>query len=319
MRPGTSRIQRNTASRDAARSSPTLAGDDRAASREAVLRWIREVPGLIRRQAPATVGLKLMNALLDESFQVEMLRAAADSGADFLVLFNRLFDAGRGVAYGGWDLSERNLRVLDAYRSGGAPGARRSDPYVVRGSRLPPGAVFSATGNICSGRVMVEYALRGATSGQLHTFFQLPLSEYPATAGSRSARAMHALVFHPDAGLIAWMLSLGESGHLEPRGDGQVLGASHPAADARPSVGPRTPGRRGSVPGRHRSLRGPPTRVVLAANRYPTAGEIRARSRWRRRTRSCSAPPAPRPLMSHNTRSGGSGPWGPRSFGDHAG
>ncbi len=200
--------------------SPTLAGDERAAAREAVLRWIREVPGLIRRHAPAaSVGLKLMNALLGDEFQVEMLRAAASSGADFLVLFNRLFDPARAVAYGGWDLSDRNLRVLDAYRAGGAPGPRKSDPYVVRGSKLPPGAVFSATGNICSGRVMTEYALRGATSGQLHTGFQLPLSEYPATAGSRTARALHLLVFHPDDGLIAWILSLAESGRLEPRGE----------------------------------------------------------------------------------------------------
>lgn len=199
--------------------SPTLAGDPRSV-REAMLRWIGEVPALVRRPAPgATVGLKLMNALLDDDFQVEMLRAAAASGADFLVLFNRLYDPARAVAFGGWDLSERNLRVLDAYRAARAAVPRKSDPYVVRGSRLPPGAVFAATGNICSGRMMVEYALRGATAGQLHTYFQVPLSEYPATAGSRSARALHALVFHPDDGLIAWMLSLGEAGVLEPRGE----------------------------------------------------------------------------------------------------
>jgi hypothetical protein len=197
--------------------SPTLAADARAGEKEAVLRWIRDVPPLLRRHAPMTLGLKLMNALHGEDFQVEMLRAAAASGADYLVLFNRLFDASRGVAYGGWDLSDRNLRVLDAYRTAVAPLARGSDPYVVRGSRLPPGTVYSATGNICSGRMMVEYALRGATSGQLHTFFQLPLSEYAATAGSRSARALHALIFHPDDGLIAWMLTLAESGFLEPR------------------------------------------------------------------------------------------------------
>jgi hypothetical protein len=197
--------------------SPTLAGDARAASRDAVLRWIAEVPPLLKRCAPMTLGLKLMNALLGDDFQVEMVRAAAASGADYLVLFNRLFDPERGVAFGGWDLSERNLRVLDTYRATTPHPPRESDPYVVRGSRLPPGQVFSATGNICSGRVMVDYALRGATSGQLHTFFQLPLSEYPAEAGSRSARALHVLLFHPDDGLIAWMLTLGEVGALQPR------------------------------------------------------------------------------------------------------
>jgi hypothetical protein len=199
--------------------SPTLAGDVRAASRAAVLRWLAEVPALCKRQAAMTLGLKLMNALLDDEFQSEMLRAAAGSGADFLVLFNRLYDPGRGVAYGGWDLSDRNLRVLDAYRASAERLARESDPYAVRGSRLLPGEVFCATGNICSGRMMVEYALRGATAGQIHTYFQLPLSEYPASVGSRSARALHALLFHPDDGLIAWMLSLGEAGVIEPRGE----------------------------------------------------------------------------------------------------
>jgi len=215
--------------------SPTLAGADRAASRAAVLRWIAEVPAAMRRHAKLALGLKLMNGLLGDDFQVEMLRAAAGSGADFLVLFNRLFDPGKGVAYGGWDLSERNLRVLDAYRASTPLPIRQSDPYVVRTSRLPPGAVFSATGNICSGRVMVEYALRGALSGQLHTFFQLPLAQYPATAGSRTERALHALVFDPDQGLIAWMVSLGEAGVLQPR-DGLLHfvdiahGAARPAA-----------------------------------------------------------------------------------------
>ena len=197
--------------------SPTLAGDRRSQARDAVLRWIAEVPALIKRQASLTLGLKLMNALADDGFQVEMLRAAAGSGADFLVLFNRLFDPDRGVAYGGWDLSDRNLRVLDAWRAASPGPERRSGPQAAGGARLPPGAVFSATGNICSGRVMVEYALRGATSGQLHTFFQLPASRYPSSAGSRSARALHALLLDPGQGLIAWILSLGEAGLLQRR------------------------------------------------------------------------------------------------------
>ena len=193
--------------------SPTLAGDARSASVDAIERWIAEVPQLMKRQARLTLGLKLMNALQGDGLQVEMVRAAAASGADFLVLFNRLFDPQRGVAYGGWDLSDRNLRVLD----------------VCRGLSRPPR--FSATGNICSGRVMAEYALRGATSGQIHTFFQLPLSAYAATSGSRSARALHALVYHPEEGLVAWMLSLGEAGIVQPR-DGLLhfLDIAHGAA-----------------------------------------------------------------------------------------
>ena len=179
--------------------SPTLAGDALAADRAQILRWLREVPGRIRAAAPlpVRVAVKLMNARFDDGFQLEMMHAAAE--ADALVCFNRVFDAHRGVAYGGWDLSDRNLRVLD---------------------RLTPGSPpLTGTGNICSGRMVLEYARRGCESVELHTFFQLPLSEYPATQGSRTQRALHALVFAPHDGLIAALLDLEARGEIERRND----------------------------------------------------------------------------------------------------
>lgn len=185
--------------------SPTLAGDQLAEERASILRWLRQVPGRIRGAAGShrvQVGLKLMNARHDDAFQLEMLDAARE--ADALVVFNRLWSPERGVAYGGHDLSDRNLRVLAAARE--------------RGTKLPP---LTGTGNICSGRMILEYARLGCESVQLHTFFQLPLSEYPATHGSRSQRALHALFFHPTDGLIAGMLNLQESGVLQSVG-GQV-------------------------------------------------------------------------------------------------
>ena len=68
---------------------------------------------------------------------------------------------------------------------------------------------------------MLEYALRGCENGQLHTFFQLPKSEYTASGGSRSARALHTLLLHPTEGLAVWLRFLLENGDLEQR-DGQV-------------------------------------------------------------------------------------------------
>ena len=193
--------------------SPTLAGDALADDRAQILRWLREVPGRIRAAAPlpVRVAVKLMNARFDDGFQLEMMHAAAE--ADALVCFNRLFDAHRGVAYGGWDLSDRNLRVL------GSPGLR---PGSV--GSLTPGASagfpgLTGTGNICSGRMVLEYARRGCESVELHTFFQLPLSEYPATQGSRTQRALHALVFAPHDGLIAALLDLEARGEIERRND----------------------------------------------------------------------------------------------------
>jgi hypothetical protein len=183
--------------------SPTLAGDALAGDRAQITRWLDEIPRRIRALAPMAVrvAVKLMNARFDDEFQVDMMRAA--HGADAMVCFNRLFDASLGVAYGGWDLSERNLRVLDRYRLLPSPTA--------------PSSPLVGTGNICTGEMVLAYARRGCESVQLHTCFQLPLSEYPATHGSRTARALHALVFHPAHGLVAAMLGLESRGELERR------------------------------------------------------------------------------------------------------
>lgn len=171
--------------------SPTLAGDALADEQAQILRWLREVPDRIRAHAPVRLAMKLMNARFDDDFQREMMKVA--SGADALVVFNRLFDADRKVAYGGPELSDRNLRALGRLTPGASPG-------------IPE---LSGTGNIQSGRMIVEYATRGCSSVQLHTFFQLPLEEYRATEGSRTQRALHALVFDPRDGLIAVMLERG--------------------------------------------------------------------------------------------------------------
>jgi hypothetical protein len=179
--------------------SPTLAGDPLADERAQIVRWLREVPGRIRAHAPVRLAMKLMNARFDDDFQVEMMAAAG--GADALVVFNRLFDPTARVAYGGPELSERNLRVLQAVRPSGHAAAD-----------------LCGTGNVCSGRMILEYARRGCSSVQLHTFFQLPLEEYPATEGTRTQRALHALVFHPADGLIAGLLELEARGVLSRRG-----------------------------------------------------------------------------------------------------
>ncbi len=175
--------------------SPTLAGAALGDEQRRILRWIDGVPEHIRDAAPGEtrVALKLMNARFDDAFQVEMLRRASRS-SDAVTAFNRLWDPALGVAYGGWELSDRNLRVLREAR--------------VRGQ-------LSGTGNVCSGRLVADYARTGCGSVQLHTMFQLPLSAYPASAGSRTARTLHKLVFDPQDGLIVAMLDAEGRGELE--------------------------------------------------------------------------------------------------------
>jgi hypothetical protein len=164
--------------------SPTLAGDSRSDERAAILRWLAEVPARIRAGGDVRLGVKLMNARFDDDFQREMVKGT--QGADALIVFNRLFDAEKKVAYGGWELSDRNLRVLESP----APG-------------VSPGLAMTGTGNVHSGRMIAEYARRGCESVQLHTAFQLPLSAYPSSEGSRTQRVLHQMIFDPTDGLIA--------------------------------------------------------------------------------------------------------------------
>jgi hypothetical protein len=218
--------------------SPTLAGSDRAAQRLKTLEWLGATPALIRDAAPpgaVKVGLKLFNSLDDDAFQLAMLAAVHEAGPsrpDFLIYANRLFDpeavfeGHRGIAYGGPDLSDRNLRLLSALREGQAGGTVAPDPLEI-----------SATGDIGSGRMAVEYALRGCTSFQLHTFFQLPLDVYAMDRGNRLERALHMLYFHPDEGLVVWLIHAARRLGLDV-GDGRpirlldlaALGAASPRA-----------------------------------------------------------------------------------------
>src|SRR5689334_4692249 len=191
--------------------SPTLAGSERASQMSTVLGWLETVSELIKRAAhprEIRVGLKIFNAVFEDEFQLEMLRAVNERCAeqnlpDFFVYANRLFDPNRefdgerGVAYGGPDLSARNLAVLARLRSLEQLGQ-------IPVCRIP----ISATGNIESGRMAVEYLLRGSSSFQLHTYFQLPSSEYRMKRTGKSACALHELYFNPQRGLIAWLLHL---------------------------------------------------------------------------------------------------------------
>ena len=56
--------------------------------------------------------------------------------------------------------------------------------------------------------VFVLSLFAGASSFQMHTYFQLPSGEYSMKTGGKTARALLELYFHPDEGLLAWLLHL---------------------------------------------------------------------------------------------------------------
>lgn len=191
--------------------SPTLAGDDRSSEQQQILLWLRAVPDLIRESSTGAgvhLGVKVMNARFDLDFQKAMLRELIDSPQrppDFIVYANRLFDpelefeGKMGAAYGGPELSRRNLAALRRIVRASLQGTLRRP--------LPP---ISGTGDILTGRTAAEYALLGATSCQMHTLFQLPDTEFGATTRNKSAAVLHHLVFQPDNGLLAALLHLGQ-------------------------------------------------------------------------------------------------------------
>jgi hypothetical protein len=182
--------------------SPTLAGDTHfSREQENILNWLRMVPQILKETGvghDVKLGLKIFNASHSDDFQLEMLNMCASSEhrADYLIYGNRLFDPARsyegvhGVAYGGPDLSDRNLSVLDVWHN-----------------KMP----FSATGNITTGSMAFEYLKRGATSFQMHTLFQLPDSEFGMKGGTRTSRALHRLLFHPGHGFLAAIMAEKES------------------------------------------------------------------------------------------------------------
>lgn len=149
-----------------------------------------------------------MNARFGLEFQEEMFRTLVDETPrppEFVVYANRLFDPAKefegkiGVAYGGPDLSRRNLEALRRVVIASREGRIRRP--------LPP---LSGTGDILTGKTAVEYGLLGATSCQMHTLFQLPDREFGATTRNKTTAVLHHLVLHPQTGLVAWLLHLGE-------------------------------------------------------------------------------------------------------------
>jgi dihydroorotate dehydrogenase len=173
---------------------------------------VATVPDLIHRAVEpdsVKVGLKIFNSMFNDEFQLEMLELAhrrSPARADFLVYANRLFDPDKvflgkkGVAYGGPDLSARNLSVLKAWR-------QRECALSATGRSAAP-LPISGTGDIGSGRMAAEYLLQGCGSFQIHTLFQLPNSEFAMNVGSKIDRALHRLFFDPEEGFLAWLCHL---------------------------------------------------------------------------------------------------------------
>jgi dihydroorotate dehydrogenase len=176
--------------------SPTLAGDGNFSKEKAnILRWLENITAIIRNNASElSLGIKIFNASFEDDFQLEMLRTIEAASPDVLTYGNRLFDPikfyedKKGVAYGGPDLSARNLWAIDKSRA------------------LGNCMQISATGNIVSGKIMFEYLKRGCSTFQMHTLFQLPDRYFSSRGRNKTDRAIHHLLFDPHSGFLKYIL-----------------------------------------------------------------------------------------------------------------
>ena len=128
---------------------------------------------------------------------------AAAGEADAIVVFQPALGSG----------GRRGLRRLGLERAEPSGAPRHADTRLVRRASAPATSAPAAWCSTTPGPA--------ARAWPLHTFFQLPLTEYPASEGSRTQRALHALLFHPEDGLVAGMLSLESEGVLHRR-DGEL-------------------------------------------------------------------------------------------------
>jgi len=107
-----------------------------------------------------------------------------------------------------WQIGEYGATtraLLEAWSQGGGslpmPLERQGQ---ARGEICRQPLEISATGDVSSGRIAIEYALRGCTSMQIHTLFQLPAEIFAMRRGSKIERAIHRLYFDPADGFIVW-------------------------------------------------------------------------------------------------------------------
>ena len=170
---------------------PFLKRERLAVDREVVLRWYREAPKLVK-EASSNVQVvpKLLNLDFGLDFQMEMIRAARDGGADGIVIANRFFrkytakDTGETyfTAHGGMELRLLNQRqIREAKRIADMP--------------------ISATGGTYSGRHIIEYLSLGAQNVQVLTYVMKRGFE----------EAFEDLIFNPKDGFVKLILE-GEIG-----------------------------------------------------------------------------------------------------------
>jgi len=168
---------------------PFLKGEDIAKNRETVLRWYREAPKLIKSKGLEVIT-KILNLDLGERFQIEMVEASIEGGANAVVIANRMYKPEYGSAHGGIELKKRNMKQIKNVRENGL-----NIPVI-------------ATGGTYTGTDATDYLRVGAQSVQLLSFIMGKPYKPPKTRKNRFEWVSYQLILNPENGLVANMLHL---------------------------------------------------------------------------------------------------------------
>jgi len=171
---------------------PFLKGEDIAKNREAVLRWYREAPKLIKSKGLEVIT-KILNLDFGEVFQLKMVKESIEGGADGVVIANRMYKEEYRSAHGGIELKERNIRQIENVRENNL--------------EIP----VIATGGIYTGGDSFDYLKCGAQNTQLLSYIMGKPHKPPKTKKDRFEWVFHQLMLNPENGLVANMLQNGIS------------------------------------------------------------------------------------------------------------
>lgn len=165
---------------------PALIYDEKFADKKNILRWYREIPGVVKSVSKnINVFCKILNLDYGIDFQVEIVKEAVKGGADGVIIGNRIFKKELNCAWGGKELRERNLIMIKTIK----------EEF--------PDLSISGTGGIYTGKHICQYLKAGAENVQILSYILGKVKkDFIKKKGNKFDKVLYELLFHPFDGLI---------------------------------------------------------------------------------------------------------------------
>ena len=168
---------------------PQLRKEEERIEKENILRWYREIPGIMKSVGKdVSVFPKLLNLEFGIDFQLEMVKAAIEGKSDGVVVANRIFKKEFNCTHGGKELKKRNVEQIKEIK------------------KIFPEIHISGTGGIYSGIDILDYMEAGAENVQLLSFLMGKTSINFEIEGTKFEKVFYYLLFDEKTGLLPCML-----------------------------------------------------------------------------------------------------------------